>query len=123
MENINTEKIRENANAIKALNEEKANDYINNLPKQEYAELLSALELGRNEDWDHSVAKNNKCLTSEEKRNIVNIELDIALKGAEKEDGVYTTNVDKSMAAKIKTRNIERGIEKILEVQIKKDKI
>ena len=102
MRNIDTEKIRENANAIKALNEEKANDYINNLPKQEYAELLSALELGRNEDWDHSVAKNT------------------ALEGAEKENGVYTTNVDKSMAAKIKTRNIERGVEKILEVQNQK---
>lgn len=120
MENINTKKIIENVDTIKACNEKEANDYINNLPKQEYAELLSALELGRNEDWDHSVAKNNKCLTLEEKRNIVNIELDIALKGAEKEDGVYTTNVDKSMAAKIKTRNIERGVEKILEVQNQK---
>lgn len=120
MENINTKKIIENVNIIKARNEKEANDYIDNLPKQEYAELLLALELGRNKDWDHSVAKNNKCLTLEEKRNIVNIELAIALKGAEKENGVYTTNVDKSMAAKIKTRNIERGIEKILEVQNQK---
>lgn len=84
MENINTKKIIENVNIIKARNEKEANDYIDNLPKQEYAELLLALELGRNKDWDHSVAKNNKCLTLEEKRNIVNIELAIALKGAEK---------------------------------------
>ena len=57
MENINTKKIIENVNIIKARNEKEANDYIDNLPKQEYAELLLALELGRNKDWDHSVAK------------------------------------------------------------------